>query len=83
MKTVFKNSGLILEEVFQTQFVEHAYMEPEVAICNPRHDGVMEVYASMQHPFSTRRFVNAGARRKACRRGSYQYTDGRRVRRQG
>ena len=55
----FKNSGLILEEVFQTQFVEHAYMEPEAAICNPRHDGVIEVYASMQHPFSTRRFVNA------------------------
>jgi CO/xanthine dehydrogenase Mo-binding subunit len=34
-------------------------MEPEAAICVPRPDGVMEVYGSMQHPFSTRRFVAA------------------------
>jgi CO/xanthine dehydrogenase Mo-binding subunit len=53
----FKKSDLIIEEIFQTQFVEHAYMEPEVAVCNPRADGVMEIYAGMQHPFSTRRFV--------------------------
>ncbi|MDD5362585.1 MAG: xanthine dehydrogenase family protein molybdopterin-binding subunit [Ignavibacteria bacterium] len=55
----FKKCDIILEEKFETQFIEHSYMEPEVAVCNPRHDGVMEVYASMQHPFSTRRFVNA------------------------
>ena len=53
----FKKSDIILEEIFQTQFIEHAYMEPEVAVCNPRADGVMEIYAGMQHPFSTRRFV--------------------------
>ncbi|MFA5404112.1 MAG: xanthine dehydrogenase family protein molybdopterin-binding subunit [Ignavibacteria bacterium] len=55
----FKNSDLIIEKVFQTQFVEHAYMEPEVAVCNPRADGVIEIYAGMQHPFSTRRFTSA------------------------
>ena len=32
-------------------------MEPEVAVCIPRPDGVIEVRGSMQHPFSTRRFV--------------------------
>ena len=53
----FQKSDIILEEFFQTQFVEHAYMEPEVAVCNPRADGVIEVYAGMQHPFSTRRFT--------------------------
>jgi CO/xanthine dehydrogenase Mo-binding subunit len=55
----FKSCDLILEEKFQTQFIEHAYMEPEVAVCNPRADGVIEVYAGMQHPFSTRRFTSA------------------------
>ncbi|MCX6156953.1 MAG: xanthine dehydrogenase family protein molybdopterin-binding subunit [Ignavibacteriae bacterium] len=55
----FKQCDIILDEVFHTQFIEHSYMEPEVAICNPRYDGVMEVYGSMQHPFSTRRFVSS------------------------
>jgi CO/xanthine dehydrogenase Mo-binding subunit len=54
-----RRSDLVVEEHFETQFVEHAYMEPEVAVCRMRHDGVMEVYGSMQHPFSTRRFVSA------------------------
>ena len=53
----FADCDIILEEQFETQFIEHAYMEPETAICYERQDGVMEVYGSMQHPFSTRRFV--------------------------
>lgn len=55
----FGNSDVVIEKVFQTQFVEHAYMETETAVCNPRADGVIEVYAGMQHPFSTRRFTAA------------------------
>ncbi|MCX6162530.1 MAG: xanthine dehydrogenase family protein molybdopterin-binding subunit [Ignavibacteriae bacterium] len=55
----FSESDIILEEDFSTQYIEHAYMEPETAVCNPRYDGVIEVYGSMQHPFSTRRFVCA------------------------
>ena len=54
-----ENCDVVLEEEFSTQFIEHAYMEPEAAVCVPRQDGVMEVYGSMQHPFSTRRFVGA------------------------
>lgn len=50
-------SDLILEETFTTDRIEHAYMEPEAALCYLRPDGVMEVIGSMQHPFSTRRFV--------------------------
>jgi len=53
----FSESDYILEEDFQTQFIEHAYLEPEAAVCVPRFDGVFEIYGSMQHPFSTRRFV--------------------------
>jgi CO/xanthine dehydrogenase Mo-binding subunit len=50
---------LVLDERFSTQFIEHAYMEPEAAVAIPRPDGVMEIHGSMQHPFSTRRFVAA------------------------
>ena len=52
-------SDLVITEEFTTQAVEHAYMEVESAVCVPRHDGVIEVYGSMQHPFSTRRFIAA------------------------
>lgn len=52
-------ADVVLEEDFSTQFIEHAYMEPESAVCVPRPDGTMEVYGSMQHPFSTRRFTAA------------------------
>jgi len=55
----FAEADLVLERAFTTPFIEHAYMEPEVSIALPRPDGTMEVYGSMQHPFSTRRFVAA------------------------
>ena len=55
----FEESDVVIEETFHTQRVEHAYLETESALCIPRPDGVMEVYGSMQHPFSTRRFVAA------------------------
>jgi CO/xanthine dehydrogenase Mo-binding subunit len=52
-----KSADLVLEQEFNTSRVEHAYLEPEAALCHQRPDGVMEVIGSMQHPFSTRRFV--------------------------
>jgi CO/xanthine dehydrogenase Mo-binding subunit len=55
----FEGCELILEEEFHTQTIEQAYLEPESALCVPRQDGVIEVYGSMQHPFSTRRFSAA------------------------
>ncbi len=56
----FHQADFVIEEKFQTQTVEHAYMETEAAACVPRStDGVIEIYGSMQHPFSTRRFVAA------------------------
>ncbi len=55
----FAEADLVLEKTFTTPFIEHAYMEPEAAIALPRPDGTMEVYGSMQHPFSTRRLVAA------------------------
>ncbi len=55
----FRQADFVIEENFRTQTIEHAYMEPEVAVSVPRPDGVIEVCGSMQHPFSTRRFVAA------------------------
>jgi CO/xanthine dehydrogenase Mo-binding subunit len=53
----FAESAYIVEQEFRTPFVEHAYLEPEAALCRVRDDGVVEVRGSMQHPYSTRRFV--------------------------
>jgi CO/xanthine dehydrogenase Mo-binding subunit len=53
----FAECDYIIEQVFTTQHIEHSYLEPEAAICIPRSDGVFEIRGSMQHPFSTRRFV--------------------------
>jgi len=53
----FAESAFVVEEEFRTPFVEHAYLEPEAALCHVREDGVVEVRGSMQHPYSTRRFV--------------------------
>ncbi|WP_233516431.1 xanthine dehydrogenase family protein molybdopterin-binding subunit [Oceanispirochaeta sp. M1] len=52
-------SDIIIEDFFETPLVEHAYMEPECGICVPRDDGVLDIYGSVQHPFSTRRFICA------------------------
>ncbi len=47
----------LIEETFCTNYVEHAYMEPESCIAAPEGDGSITVYGGMQHPFSTRRIV--------------------------
>ena len=44
------SSYLVVEERFETPFVEHAYMEPECGICVPRLGDVLDIYGSMQHP---------------------------------
>lgn len=53
----FAECDLVLEHEFRTQTIEHAYLEPESAVVVPLCNGTMEVHGSMQHPFSTRRFV--------------------------
>ena len=55
----FKESDVILEREYETQFVEHAYIEPEavVAYCD-ENSGIITVHASTQDPFFTRRFVS-------------------------
>ncbi|MCB5262409.1 MAG: xanthine dehydrogenase family protein molybdopterin-binding subunit [Candidatus Cloacimonetes bacterium] len=52
-----EDADLIIEQHFSTSRIEHAYLEPEAALAHLRPDGVIQVIGSMQHPFSTRRFV--------------------------
>ncbi|MCE1246392.1 MAG: xanthine dehydrogenase family protein molybdopterin-binding subunit [Firmicutes bacterium] len=59
VSAAFKECDFVIERKFNTQYIEHSYLEPESGLCIPRYDGVMEVMGSMQHPFSTRRFVAA------------------------
>ncbi|MBQ9394239.1 MAG: xanthine dehydrogenase family protein [Proteobacteria bacterium] len=52
----FKHCDIILDEYFETQHQEHAYIEPESSVAVPDDDGVIRIYGSMQHPFVARRF---------------------------
>ena len=58
-ESLIAESALVVQREFQTGWFEHAYIEPEGAICFPRQDGTFEIYGSLQHPVSTRRFVSA------------------------
>jgi CO/xanthine dehydrogenase Mo-binding subunit len=55
--TILADCDKVLQRSYYTGHVEHGYLEAETALCHERPDGVMEVRGSMQHPFSTRRFV--------------------------
>lgn len=54
----FSECDVIIEREYTTQFIEHAYIEPEacVAVPNPL-DGTMTVYSSSQNPYFTRRYI--------------------------
>ena len=52
-----READLVIQRSFTTSRAEHAYLEPECGLAQLRPDGVMEIIGSMQHPFSTRRFV--------------------------
>jgi len=56
----FKNSDIILEREYETQFVEHAYLEPEVVIAVPyENNSLVTIYGSVQNPFACRNAVAA------------------------
>jgi CO/xanthine dehydrogenase Mo-binding subunit len=53
----FQEADYILERTYALPFLEHAYLEPDVALAIPAGDGTMTVYAAMQAPFTTRRNI--------------------------
>ncbi len=54
----FAKADYIIEREYETQFVEHSYIETEAAIAfENATDGAMTVHASAQNPFFTRRYI--------------------------
>ena len=53
----FEGAKNVFKATYQTQTVEHAYMERESCVAMKNPDGTITVYGGMQHPFSTRRYV--------------------------
>jgi aldehyde oxidoreductase len=50
-------SAHVVHEVFQTQRVEHAYLEPESTLAVPRDDGRLEVFSGGQGVWDDRRQI--------------------------
>lgn len=54
----FSQCDVIIEREYRTQYVEHAYIEPEACVAVPNNfDGSMTVYSSSQNPYFTRRYI--------------------------
>jgi aldehyde oxidoreductase len=50
----FRQADLIVEEDYETPFLEHAYMEPESGVGKVTGDGGVEIWCSTQAPFLMR-----------------------------
>lgn len=53
----FKEADIIIEGVYKTQRVEHAYLEPEVAVAKVEADGHITVWTCTQHTHYDRRAI--------------------------
>ncbi|KUO51824.1 MAG: hypothetical protein APF76_02735 [Desulfitibacter sp. BRH_c19] len=53
----FAKSDLIVENVYQTQRVDHAYIEPETSVACLGYDGILTVWSSTQSIFRDRRQI--------------------------
>lgn len=53
----FAQADVIIEGTYITQYIEHAYLEPEGAVALVEPDGTVVVYASCQSPFRDRRQI--------------------------
>jgi CO/xanthine dehydrogenase Mo-binding subunit/aerobic-type carbon monoxide dehydrogenase small subunit (CoxS/CutS family) len=57
MQQGFAGADVILEHVFLTPIMEHAFLEPECSIAVPLPDGRMEIYVGSQIPYADRNQV--------------------------
>ncbi len=53
----FTDCDVIVEREYETQAVEHLYLEPEAAVAVPEKNGCMTVYACAANPFFGRRWI--------------------------
>ncbi len=57
IKRGFADADVILEHVFHTPILEHAFLEPECSIAVPKPDGRMDIYVGSQIPYADRNQV--------------------------
>ncbi len=55
----FAEADVIIERTYQTPFVEHGYLEPDIVMAIPQLDGTMVIEGPMQAPFTVRKNVAA------------------------
>jgi len=53
----FEQAALVVEEDYETPFLEHAYMEPEAGVAKVTEDGGVEIWCSTQAPFLMRQQI--------------------------
>ena len=58
VEKAFKEADVVVENEYRTQYVEHAYLEPEAAIAVPEPDGGVTIIATTQCPFDVRKAVS-------------------------
>lgn len=52
VEEAFRTAAVVVEQVYETPFNEHAFLEPETSVAVPRDDGGITVYVGSQIPFS-------------------------------
>lgn len=57
IETGFRDSDVVIENIYYTQMVEHAYLETEGAVARIDNDGTVVVYSCCQDPHSIRRQI--------------------------
>ena len=55
----FEQSDIIIEDTYETQCIDHAYMEPDAALAEYDEDGLLTVYGSVQNPVGLRKDLAA------------------------
>lgn len=50
LKNVYENAAVVVERVYDTPFVDHAFLQPESGLAYKEEDGTVVVLASTQYP---------------------------------
>jgi xanthine dehydrogenase molybdenum-binding subunit len=54
MEAGFAEADVVLEQVYHTPTLDHAFLEPECTVARPLDDGRMEIYVGSQIPYADR-----------------------------
>ena len=82
VKNGFAEADVILEQVFHTPTLDHAFLEPECTVARPVADERMEIYVGSQIPYADRYQVALALGWEETRVQGGRAADGRRIWRQ-